>query len=411
MSYKYVDVELFDPLPTLTLGPDERGLGVVVRRAGVPVGFVLEPLAAGSTLTPDELDLLIGRTCSEKLVQEALLDSLGGRGSLSERRLTVAICTHDRSANLEQCLASLLPLVLAGDAESTAEVLVVDNAPSDDATERLVAQLPGVRYVREDMTGLDFARNRAVAEATGEVIAFLDDDVEVDRGWLTGLRLAWGEHPDAGCVTGLVLPFELATQAQVTFERYGGFRRGFDTLRYAGPQLAGNRLYPYGAGIFGAGCNMSYRRSLLLELGGFDEALDTGRPLPGGGDLDMFHRVVRAGWPLVYEPRYAVFHKHRREHAVLRRQLWTWGTGFMSFLDKTYRADPAGRPKIALLVAWWFPQQVKEVARSVRGRSPLSPDLALAQLAGGVVGLAGSYERSRHRSAAIRQRSAESVAR
>ncbi|MDQ3223032.1 MAG: glycosyltransferase [Gemmatimonadota bacterium] len=398
MSYLYVDVELDHPLPTVTLSDEEVGLGVVVRLREVLVGFLLTELPRGSTVSAQELDALIGASCASRLVQETVLESMGGRGELSQISLTAAVCTHDRTAGLEQLMASLLPLR----EESAFEVLVVDNAPSDESTKTFVATLPGVRYVREDQTGLDFARNRAIAEATGDVLAFLDDDVEVDRGWLQGLRLAWGEHPDAGCVTGLVLPFELATQAQITFELYGGFRRGFDTLRYVGQSLPGNRLYPLGAGIFGAGCNMSYRRDLLRRLGGFDEALDTGRPLPGGGDLDMFHRVVRSGYPLVYEPRYAVFHKHRREHSQLRRQLWTWGTGFMAYVVKTFRADPVANIKLVWLVAWWFRIHVKEVVRSVLGRGPLSPELAVAQLAGGVVGLSGTYGRSRRRSAAIR---------
>ena len=68
------------------------------------------------------------------------------------------------------------------------EVLVIDNAPSDDATAELVKTFPGVRYVPEPRPGLDFARNRAWIEATGELIAYLDDDVIVDSGWLAGLR-------------------------------------------------------------------------------------------------------------------------------------------------------------------------------------------------------------------------------
>lgn len=391
-------------MPTLRLAPQESGIGLVIRRHGVPVGFALHDAPAGSTLDPTDLDPLVAAACAEAIVREAVLDEIGGRGPLTAESITVAICTHDRSDRLARCLASLIPQRDA--AGGQAEVLVVDNAPSDEETRKLVASLPDVRYVREPTPGLDFARNRAVAEATGELLAFLDDDVELDPGWLTGLRLAWGENPDAGCVTGLVLPYELVSDAQVTFERYGGFGRGFATLRYDGATLAGNPLYPYGAGIFGAGCNMSYRRRLIAELGGFDEALDTGRPLPGGGDLDMFFRVVHAGHPLVYEPRAAVRHEHRREHGMLRRQLYTWGTGFLSFVTKTWGTVPGGRAILVRLVLWWFGQQTREIAQSLRRGGPLSPDLALAQLAGGVVGLAGAYPRSQRRSAELRRRHA-----
>ena len=68
------------------------------------------------------------------------------------------------------------------------EVLVVDNAPSSDATERLVREhYPGVRYVLEPRPGLDWARNRAIAEARSEIIAFTDDDVIVDRNWVSAI--------------------------------------------------------------------------------------------------------------------------------------------------------------------------------------------------------------------------------
>lgn len=284
------------------------------------------------------------------------------------------------------------------------ELLVVDNAPASDATRELVASFAGVRYALEPRPGLDFARNRALAEARGDFVAYVDDDATVDPEWLTGLAEALTENPDAAAVTGLVLPSELETPAQIVFEGRGGFRRGFEKLRYEGEYRPGNPVYPCGAGIFGAGANMVVRRDVALQLGGFDEALDTGPPLPGGGDLDMFYRVIRGGFPLVYEPRMLAFHRHRRAYRALRRQYWTWGTGFMAFVAKTYRVDPEQRPKLRRLIRWWFEYQSRELARSVVRRNPLTPDLVLAELAGGVVGLAGTYERSQRRVKRLRDR-------
>lgn len=259
----------------------------------------------------------------------------------------------------------------------------------------------GVRRSVEPRAGLDFARNHALAAATGEYVAFLDDDVRVDAGWHRGLAQALAENPDAGCVTGLVLAAELETDAQVLFERRGGFRRGCRKLRYAGAVQPGNPLYPAGAGIFGAGCNMVFRRDLLLGLGGFDDALDTGPPLPGGGDLDAFYRVVRAGAPLVYEPSMLVYHRHRRDVQGLERQYWSWGEGMMAFVAKTWRSDPAERWKLARLVPWWLRSMSRELARARRGHSDLPADLVAAELRGGLVGLSGSYARSRRRSGRI----------
>ncbi len=403
MPYRIVDLEVTQPIPDIHLTNDEDGLALVLRRYDRPIAFAMHRLQPGTALARHELLTLVERVAGPQALQEALREELVPLRHLAHvPSLTVAICTRDHPEILSRCLNSLR--ALRGPVDRLRfETLVIDNAPSDARTEELVDGLPGVRYAREPRPGLDFARNRALQEATGELIAYLDDDVLVDRGWLEGLAEAWADNPDAAAFTGLVLPYELATEAQVTFERRGGFRRGFERLRYAGQELTGNTLYPCGAGIFGAGCNMAFRRQALLDLGGFDEALDTGAPLPGGGDLDVFYRVIRAGLPLVYEPRFLVFHQHRRQHRELRRQYWTWGTGFMAFVTKSYRSDPARRRRFRGLVIWWFQDQARRLFRSLIGRHPLSPDLVMAELTGGLVGLLGEYPRSQRRVERIRR--------
>jgi GT2 family glycosyltransferase len=401
VGYAILDLDVTEPLPDVALAEGETGIAMLLRRKGRPIHFSFHELEPGTKLASDAVGRLIAETAGIALLEEAVREELVPEGP--EPRpvdLTVAVCTRARADLLAECLQSLSAL---RSGNRTFELLVVDNDPPDDATERLVASLPGVRYAREPLPGLDFARNRALAEAGGQMIAFVDDDAVADRGWLAGLEEALAQNPDAAVVTGLVLPAELVTRAQVLFERRGGFRRGFQKLRYEGQTLPGNPLYPTGAGIFGAGCNMVLRREVVQSLGGFDEALDTGAPLPGGGDLDIFYRIVRAGYPLVYEPRMLVFHRHRREYAALRRQYWSWGEGFMAFVAKTYRADPPQRPKLRRLVRWWFADQLGSLRRSLRRRTVLTPGLVLAELAGGVVGLTGTYRRSHRRIEKLRK--------
>lgn len=400
MPYKIQEIELTEPLPTISLSPDETGIALIVRQKDKPIGFILQKLPAKAVLCSSKLAKIIAEEISSKLIQEYLQEEL--KFSVVQTHfpsLTIAICTKDRPENLERCLQSLQELVKQ---TSGLEILVIDNAPSDERTKQLVNSLPWVLYVREPKPGLDFARNQALHSANGEILAFLDDDVVVDRRWLVGLMTAWRENPDAAAFTGLVLPYELVTEAQILFEKRGGFRRGFQKIRY-GQILPGNPLHPCGAGIFGAGCNMAFRREILLKIGGFDEALDTGAPLPGGGDLDIFYRVIRAGYTLVYEPEYLVFHQHRREYEKLHRQYWTWGLGFMAFVMKSYQTDPAQRSQLRRLMWWWIKDQLKQLRDSLRGNHILPPKMILVEIWGGIVGFFGEYPRSLKRIEIIRR--------
>ncbi|MGH3080264.1 MAG: glycosyltransferase family 2 protein [Gaiellaceae bacterium] len=404
MRYAIADVEVTEPLPELRLADDEHGLALLVRRHDRPIHFSFHEHAPGSRIPAAVLERLVAESAGVALLEEAVRQQLAA--SVPEPApvsLTVAVCTRARPELLADCLHSLIAVRPDEGDPRRFEILVVDNDPPDGATADVVASLPDVRYAVEPLPGLDFARNRALAEAGTDFVAYLDDDVIVDRGWLAGLEEAVAENPDAAAVTGLVLPYELVSNAQLVFELRGGFGRGFQKLRYAGETLPGNPLYPTGAGIFGAGCNMVLRRDVLVELDGFDEALDTGPPLPGGGDLDIFYRVVRSGHPLVYEPRMLVFHRHRRELEALRRQYWSWGEGFIAYVQKTYRTDPPQRPKLRRLVRWWLGDQLGTLRRSLRGKEPVPPSLVLVELAGGLVGLTGAYRRSRRRVAAIRR--------
>jgi glycosyltransferase involved in cell wall biosynthesis len=400
MHYKLTEVELTQPLTSLELAAGENGAGVLVRRKGRPIGFLMQEAAAKRTWPSEELSVWIANELKTKIAEEAIREVLTSSGpDRSFPSLSVAICTRDRAAIAKRCLDSLLPL------QKTYgfELLVIDNAPSDQATAQLVKELPTVRYTLEKYPGLNFARNRAWKEASGELIAYLDDDVVVDRDWVAGLQEAVAENPDAAAFTGLVMPLKLDTRAQVLFEKRKGFRRGFDKKRF-GRILAGNSLYPCGAGIFGAGCNMAFHRDVLRELGGFDEALDTGPSLPGGGDLDIFYRIIRAGHAMAYEPSFMVFHEHRASESALRRQYYTWGLGFMAFVEKNYRNDPDQRRQFRRTIKWWILDEIRQMGEAVRRKHVLPLSMVFSEFSGGIAGLFGEYSRSLKRVTAIRKK-------
>ena len=302
-------------------------------------------------------------------------------------RVTVAVCSRDRSADLARCLDSLRRLDVHG---LDLELLVIDNAPSTSATEELVRRHPEVRYVREPRPGLDWARNRAIEEARGDVVAFTDDDVVVDPGWARALAEVFASDPDVMVVTGLVAPAELETQAQVLFEDHGGFGRGLARRAFRVDVAAGERAAPQhgGAGRFGTGANMAFRRSLFDEVGRFDPAMDVGTPTNGAGDLEMFFRALKAGHTLVYEPAALVWHRHRRDYDQLRRQIRDDGVGLYAYFVRSALAYPDEALGLARIAQWWFRWwHLRRLLRSFVRPSEFPRDLILAELSGVFPGL------------------------
>lgn len=361
-------VELGQPLePIAVAGPDggggyQRAL-VLVRLHDEPLGVVALDVTAGA-ISAAEVGAAVWRDMRPAVLAHLARDGLAPPDGIEPRGLgpqetpccvgqrerflqgapamTVVIPTRDRPERLRRCLESVLACEYP---PSLREVIVVDNVPTNDGTRRVVDELGeagDVRYVREDQPGSASARNRGLRVVETDLVAFTDDDVVVDRHWLTELARAFGAVPDAACVTGLLLPGELETPAQIWFEEYGGFSRGFSRRIYdlEGNRPSDNPLYPYSAGIFGTGNNMAFRRLVLHDIGDFDPALGNGTPALGGVDSEVLLRTILAGHRIVYEPAALVHHLHRPDYDGLRRQIYSYGSGLSAYLLKTLIANP-----------------------------------------------------------------------
>jgi ABC-type polysaccharide/polyol phosphate export permease/GT2 family glycosyltransferase len=309
--------------------------------------------------------------------------------------VTVAICTRNRSESLANALRSI-----ERQKYPPSEVIVVNNGGQADISSLIRAILPEAQYLPERRPGLDFARNRAISAARGDIIAFIDDDAEADPYWVKSIAECFAELPKAGAVAGITPPSELETPAQYLFEAYCGYSRGFSRLILPrdGKRLFGMRLpLIVNTSDVGTGCNMAFRLAVLKNLNGFDEALDTGPPLPGGGDLDMFHRVARAGHDLVYEPRAIVRHCHRRTEAQLYRQLMGHQRSFIALLVKT-ECEEKGWARVGaiLFLAWRLVKAGRRMLTGMFGNSPLPRGLILRLFGISFVGL-GSYHFSQMR--------------
>lgn len=311
--------------------PDCARAWVEARRRGRVVG-VRELRPRDGRLSPDDLERLASDFPDPGESPLANVPT----GSLPTA--TVVMCTIARDhAALVRSVQSLFDLDYPA-----FDVVVVDNRGRDgDAP---LPALPGgerVRVVVEPRRGISAARNRGIAEATGELVCFTDDDVVVDRGWLRAIGARFALDPDLAGVGGLVLPLELETVPQLWFEEfYGGFTRSFDPHTWrTGLVAVDDAIFPYAAGRFGAGCNMGFRRSALDRFGGFDVALGTGTPAKGGEDLAMFVTLLANGATVGFEPEAVVRHSHRRTREAFLAQVRDYGIGLTAMYSSLVVAD------------------------------------------------------------------------
>lgn len=242
-----------------------------------------------------------------------------------ETRLSVVICTRNRPASLATCLQSLLSCT-----DQDFELVVIDNAPDDDATLEVTRKFPAVRYVREKRKGLDIARNTGARTATGDIIAYTDDDVQIPAGWITNLKACFSD-PLTMAVTGLVIPASLDTHAQYIFEKKWGFNKGYLPRRFDHRYFLDHSPYGVPAWDVGAGANMAFRKDAFLLAGFFDERLDVGAS-GCSGDSEMWYRILAEGWNCYYVPELYVFHEHRASDTGLRQQLFGYMRGHVSAL-------------------------------------------------------------------------------
>lgn len=388
---RLLELELDQPPEALDGLEGYVAVEALVRRRGAPVAWVRLPVVNGACPARAVAAALAG-------LENRPADPPSDPASrLAWPSVTVAVCTRDRTEDLKRCLDSLALLD-----HPPHEVLVVDNAPATDETRILVERRGGaVRYVREPRPGLDWARNRAIAEATGDVVAFTDDDVLVDRRWVRALAGAFAGDPAVAAVTGLVLPAELDTEAQVLFERYRSFGRGFQRRRVAATNRNGPLAGRYGlAGDYGTGANMAFRRAVFDRIGPFDPALDVGTPARGGGDLEMFFRLLKEGHALVYEPSAIVRHRHRRTLPELRRQIADHGVSFSVYMVRSGLAYREERLAFARLALWWYAKTAFRVLRPKAAPAGALRALGLVELQGCVRGL-GRYPAARRAAARV----------
>jgi glycosyltransferase involved in cell wall biosynthesis/GT2 family glycosyltransferase len=262
--------------------------------------------------------------------------------------VSVVIPTRDRPALAVEAVESVLASSYPAD---RFEVVLVDNRPGEewDPDEPRTGALADerVRVLHEPIAGGANARNRGLAEARGEIVAFTDDDVIADRLWLASIARGFDGAPKVGAVSGIVMPRSLETPAQVWFEGYARFSGRFERHAY---DFEENRplddpLFPFDIGILGTGANMAFRTEVLREAGGLDPSFNT-KALPNGTDVESLFRVLLRGWTIVHEPAAIVQHAHQSEYHQLERRVYGYGVGLTAVLTKSLLHNPRLVPEL-----------------------------------------------------------------
>lgn len=274
--------------------------------------------------------------------------------------VSIIVCTKNRPEMLAICLDALQRLDYPG-----YEIIVVDNAPNDEATANMMHDLyPDISYVREARPGLSNARNRGLTLAVGEITAFTDDDAIVDRHWLAELVRGFQSADNVACVTGLTLPAELETPSQVWLQaQQTGKQKAFSRRRFNREEhRSSNPLYPFRLAMFGAGMNMAFKTKVLRATGGFDPALGIGTPTHSGEDLAAYFEIISNGFTLAYEPGAVVYHTQRDTYEGLRQQMYGSGVGFAAYLMKCFLDNP----RLFVKLMWRLPRALFLALRSKR---------------------------------------------
>ncbi|MEW6716690.1 MAG: glycosyltransferase [Chloroflexota bacterium] len=218
-------------------------------------------------------------------------------------RFSFIIPTYNRCQSLRQCL-----LTATNQDHPNYEIIVIDDASTDNTREMVQDEFPAVNYLRQEKNrGPATARNRGIQIATGEFIAFTDDDCIVPPNFLSSLAKGYELYPEAAGVGAYVEALDELIEHNM-FAQYEA---------YMTHQVYGAGTEPYLGGLecpAGGTCAMSYKRAVLDAVGGFDESF----PAPGGEDTDLKLRVVQGGDQLLYIPLKIL---HNQPYAL--RSFWS----------------------------------------------------------------------------------------
>ncbi len=247
--------------------------------------------------------------------------------------VSIVVCCHNSARLLPETLACLSAQQFSA-SQPGCEVIVVDNASSDDTSAVARARWPGdspipLRVVAEPKLGLSNARRRGIAETKYEIICFVDDDNRVSSDWIENVARVMSERPEVGACGGQI---EAAPETVLPawFDRFQNYYAVGQQSEHAG-DVTESRGYLWGAGL----CLRKKAWAMLAESG-FDFTLADrrGESLSSGGDAELCYALRLNGWRLWYEPSLKMRHylpASRLQWSYLRRLSRAFGAATAGF--------------------------------------------------------------------------------
>jgi glycosyltransferase involved in cell wall biosynthesis len=258
--------------------------------------------------------------------------------------ISLVLCTRNRCSALRACLEHIERLESPGEWE----LVIVDNGSTDGTAALLIgfAERPSFRVVlvSEPKPGLGRARNVGIAKATGDIIAFTDDDCYVSSNFLVKILEIFKDER-IGFMGGRILLYD-DTDMPMTIRT--------DTEM----QLIGPCSFIRAGELQGA--NMAVRRSLLAEIGGFDPKFGKGSQFKGGEDMDLQARASQSGAIGIYHPGPVVWHHHGRksredQNAAMKEYDYCRGAYFAKFI-----LNPQTRTLFLRNWYWWTRSELRD---------------------------------------------------
>jgi glycosyltransferase involved in cell wall biosynthesis len=223
---------------------------------------------------------------------------------MSLQRISLVIPAYNEEKYLGNCLKSVL-----AHSQEFHEIIVINNA-STDKTAEVARSFPGVRVIHEPEKGITHARQRGCAEASGDIIAYIDADTVISEHWPPGISNAFGNIPDLVCLSGPCIYYDFPPFRQFLTRLYWRF--------LAQPAS-------WFTGYLAIGGNLVVKKEALEKIGGFNRAINF-----YGEDTDVAKRLSKVGKVVFRQDFYLHTSARRLHHEGFLKIAWRYTLNFLS---------------------------------------------------------------------------------